>query len=407
MFYQIIYTIATIIVIIGYCKIFLFCIIALFHYKSCKKIKYTNDRGDFTPFVSVLVPAYNEEKTLENCINSLILQTYVNYEIIIINDGSTDYTRKIAENLSMKYEILQVINKSNGGKAEALNQGIKKARGEIVICVDADSIFLKNTIEKLVFPFYDKNVGAVCGNIKVANRQTGIGKNQSLEYISCLQLDRRFFSTIGCIQVVPGAIGAFRNNVLKEVGGYAKDILVEDMDLTIAISLLDYKIIYDNEAIAYTEAPISYKDLFKQRYRWSFGLLQILKKYRSILFKKRGGENGTLGLIGLPYFAISPFYQIFTFLLFVITICMSIFENHFFNLLLTITFSIIISYILNMFTLFLDKEDKRLSLRTPFMFVFYYTYLTFIWILTINSFIKKEKIKWKKLERIGLNTIPT
>ena len=143
------------------------------------------------------------------------------------------------------------------------------------MCVDADSIFLSDTLLKLLEPFSDSKVAAVSGNVKVANRENVLGKNQALEYILGLNLHRRMFTVLNCVPVIPGAIGAFRKDVVLEVGGYSLDTLVEDMDLTMAISKLGYKIEFVGEAIAYTEAPESYKDFCKQRYRWTYAHLKL------------------------------------------------------------------------------------------------------------------------------------
>ncbi|MEO7965831.1 MAG: glycosyltransferase, partial [Gemmatimonadaceae bacterium] len=190
-----------------------------------------------------------------------------------------------------------VLTKPNGGKSTALNFGITRARGEIVVCLDADTIFLANTVSALIAPLADENVGAVAGNAKVGNRLNIVTRWQALEYVTSQNLDRRAFSIVNAITVVPGAVGAWRRELVVAAGGFSHDTLAEDQDLTIAIRQTGKRIAYADDAIAYTEAPDTLGGLAKQRFRWSFGTLQCAWKYRRSLFARR---SGTLGWIALP-----------------------------------------------------------------------------------------------------------
>ncbi|HEV2355276.1 MAG TPA: glycosyltransferase, partial [Puia sp.] len=254
------------------------------------------------PLASVIIPAYNEQTVILSCIRSILDSAYPNLEVIVVDDGSKDNTA--ARAMTIKDPRLQVLSKPNGGKARALNFGIRHSRGSIIIAIDADSIFRRSTIARLVRHFSNPRVGAVSGNTKILNRQKLITRLQSLEYIIGFNLDRRLGDLLDCITVVPGAIGAFRRSALYEIGGFRPDTLAEDTDLTIAIKEAAWKIVYDDEAIAYTEAPSRLSQLLKQRYRWTFGTMQAVFKHRRSLFNR---HMGTLGLIGLPYLL---FYQI-------------------------------------------------------------------------------------------------
>ncbi len=251
----------------------------------------------FNPLISVIVPAYNEEKVIARTIESLLASDYSNFEIIVVDDGSPDKTTEVVKNQFGNNPRVQSFRVENGGKAEALNFGLGKCRGEIIIGLDADTIFEKETIGSLAHRFADPQMGAIAGNAKVGNRINLITRWQALEYITSQNLDRRAFSSLNCITVVPGAIGAWRRDLLDETNGFASDTLAEDQDLTLKVRKLGYKIGYEENAIAWTEAPDTVKGLAKQRFRWSFGTLQCMWKHRDALFRPK---YGTLGFIAMP-----------------------------------------------------------------------------------------------------------
>lgn len=251
---------------------------------------------------TVIVPAYNEGVTIQESLKSLLRSHHPDFQVICVDDGSKDATYDLARQIGDPR--LRVVRKENGGKASALNYGIALAVTEIIVAVDADTIFRPETLQKLCRHFDDPRVGAVSGNTKIANRDKLLTKMQTLEYIVGFNLDRRMADLFDCITVVPGAIGAFRLNVLRQVRGFAVDTLAEDTDLTLAVKEAGYTIVYDSEAVAYTEAPSTVKDLLKQRFRWTFGTMQAVWKHRRSFLNPKAG---TLGLIGLPYLV---FYQI-------------------------------------------------------------------------------------------------
>lgn len=235
------------------------------------------------PLVSILLPAYNEEKVIENSIHSLLRLSYQPKEIIVIDDGSRDNTLKIVREIARK-EPIKVISKANGGKWSALNEGIREARGEILVCIDADTILDGNAIEPMIPHFSDQRIAAVAGNIKVGNRHKMLTKIQALEYVLDLNIQRRGESTLGKITVVPGPLGAFRKSVIEQVGLYSGDTFAEDSDLTMKILKAGHKIMYEKRALGYTEAPDTFLDLVKQRYRWYRGQIQTVKKHIRAVF---------------------------------------------------------------------------------------------------------------------------
>ncbi len=252
----------------------------------------------YLPSVSVIVPAYNEERVVVKTLASLLEQDYPSaLEIVMVDDGSPDSTYQVALDAFRADPRVTVLTKPNGGKASALNFGIAHARGEIVIGLDADTVFVPGTITKLVSPLADPRVGAVAGNAKVGNRTNLVTRWQAVEYVTSQNLDRRAFALLDCITVVPGAIGAWRKYLVLRAGGFSDDTLAEDQDLTVAIRRLGYRIAYADAAVAYTEAPDTLRSLAKQRFRWSFGTLQCMWKHRSALLRP---SSGTLGMIAMP-----------------------------------------------------------------------------------------------------------
>jgi peptidoglycan-N-acetylglucosamine deacetylase len=252
----------------------------------------------FAPPVSVIIPAYNEEKVITRTIQSLLDQHYnAEIEVVVVDDGSTDATYAEARRSFDGHDRVSVYTKPNGGKASALNFGIARARHDIVVCLDADTLFACDTIAELVQPLAEPSIGAVAGNARVGNRINIVTRWQALEYVTSQNLDRRAFSLLDCITVVPGAVGAWRRAAVQHVGGFREDTLAEDQDLTLALRRAGHSVAYADGAVAYTEAPDTFKSLAKQRFRWSFGTLQCAWKHRDALFRRK---FGSLGWVALP-----------------------------------------------------------------------------------------------------------
>jgi cellulose synthase/poly-beta-1,6-N-acetylglucosamine synthase-like glycosyltransferase/peptidoglycan/xylan/chitin deacetylase (PgdA/CDA1 family)/spore germination protein YaaH len=252
----------------------------------------------FLPDLAVIVPAYNEEKVIVKTVASLLASAYRGTsEILVVDDGSQDKTYECALRAFGNEPRVRIFRTPNGGKAAALNFGLRQTSAPIVVALDADTIFLADTIDKLVRHFADGRVGAVAGNAKVGNRINLITKWQALEYVTSQNLDRRAFNLLNCITVVPGAVGAWRRELVEELGGFTPMTLAEDADLTIAIGKAGYNVVYDEEAVALTEAPDTVRGLVRQRFRWMFGTAQAAWKHRDCLLNPK---YGALGLVGLP-----------------------------------------------------------------------------------------------------------
>jgi cellulose synthase/poly-beta-1,6-N-acetylglucosamine synthase-like glycosyltransferase/peptidoglycan/xylan/chitin deacetylase (PgdA/CDA1 family) len=250
----------------------------------------------FRPSVSIVVPAYNEAVGIARAVTSLAQSRYRDVELIIVDDGSTDGTADLVR--ALRLSNVRLIEQSNQGKPAALNTGIAAATGEIIVMVDGDTVFEPDTLSYLVQPFSDPVVGAVAGTTKVANRGRLLGRWQHIEYVMGFNLDRRMYEQLHCMPTVPGAIGAFRRAALTDVGPIAADTLAEDTDLTMAVGRAGWHVVYEQRAKAWTEAPATLRQLWKQRYRWSYGTMQAMWKHRGAL---RPGTRSPLGRRALPY----------------------------------------------------------------------------------------------------------
>jgi cellulose synthase/poly-beta-1,6-N-acetylglucosamine synthase-like glycosyltransferase/peptidoglycan/xylan/chitin deacetylase (PgdA/CDA1 family)/spore germination protein YaaH len=251
----------------------------------------------YEPFVSIIVPAYNEERVIEATLRSLLNSDYDNFEIIVVDDGSQDRTSEVVREHFGEQPLVKLFTEPNAGKASALNLGLRHAKGDVIVALDADTQFPGNTIRMLARRFVDPEIGAVAGNAKVGNRINIVTRWQALEYITSQNMDRRAFASLNCITVVPGSVGAWRRDLIETCGGFSADTLAEDQDLTLRIRKLGYKIGYEESAIGWTEAPHSLKMLARQRFRWAYGTLQCLWKHRDVLFRPR---YGALGFVALP-----------------------------------------------------------------------------------------------------------
>ena len=247
--------------------------------------------------VSVLIPAYNEEKVIASAIGRILQSRYPKLEVIVVDDGSVDATSAVVREHYGNEPRVRLLTIPNGGKAHAVNTALGVSRGSIIVALDADTQFEPDTLPRLVRWFADPELGAVAGNAKVGNRINLITTWQALEYITAQNLERRALAALGAITVVPGAVGAWRREALEALGGFPGDTLAEDQDLTIAIQKAGYRTLFDSEAIAWTEAPDTARGLARQRFRWAYGTLQCLWKHRDMLFRRR---YGALGMVALP-----------------------------------------------------------------------------------------------------------
>jgi cellulose synthase/poly-beta-1,6-N-acetylglucosamine synthase-like glycosyltransferase/peptidoglycan/xylan/chitin deacetylase (PgdA/CDA1 family) len=252
---------------------------------------------DPPPSVTVLIPAHNEESVIVQTVNSVLLSDFPNLRIVVVDDGSTDKTAELLDENFSPDPRVRIIHQVNRGKAAALNVALSQADTEFVVTIDADTEIEPDAIRNLIRHFSDPTVGAVAGNVKVGNRSRWLTRWQALEYITSQNMEKRAFDLLNCITVVPGALGAWRRKAIEAAGGITADTVAEDADLTIAIRRLGWRVSYDEEAIAWTEAPETAGQLIRQRFRWTFGTLQSFWKHGDTLLRPK---YGTLGCIALP-----------------------------------------------------------------------------------------------------------
>jgi poly-beta-1,6 N-acetyl-D-glucosamine synthase len=253
------------------------------------------------PFVSIIVPAFNEAPMIGAVLESLLAVRYPSFEVVVVDDGSSDHTFLRALAFRRRRDIeYRVLTKSNGGKFDALNHGIAQARGEIVICIDGDSVLHPDAVRHCVGHFDDPRVGAVAGNVRIANRATAWAALQALEYLVGYGLAKRAQSAARAVFIVPGPLGAFRKSALSQVGGYEGDSFAEDFDLTLKLLGAGWHVVYEPRAVVFTEAPERTLDLLRQRYRWTRGSLQALRKRTALL---RSPLRDPLRFAGVCYLA--------------------------------------------------------------------------------------------------------
>lgn len=253
---------------------------------------------------AVVIPAHNEEKVIGASIRALLASQISNFKIIVVDDGSRDRTVAVVRETFAGMPRVEVLSKANGGKWSALNAGLLHTDAEIVVTLDADTIFEPDTLPMLLRHFADPKVGAVAGNPGVGNRVNVLTRFQALEYVTNQNLDRRALELVNGITVVPGAVGAWRRDAVLSVGGFVPDTLAEDADTTISVAVAGWKIVYEPRAAARTEAPETLKGFTSQRLRWMFGTLQVAYKHRKAMLR---GKPLGIGVFGLPNIVVFQF----------------------------------------------------------------------------------------------------
>jgi cellulose synthase/poly-beta-1,6-N-acetylglucosamine synthase-like glycosyltransferase len=352
--------------------------------------------------VSIIVPAYNEALGIERAVSSLAGSEYPDFEVIVVDDGSSDHTAEIAERLGL--DRVRVLRQANAGKAAALNRGLIAARHDIVVMVDADTVFEPDTVARIVAPFADPAVGAASGNTKVGNRRGLLGRWQHIEYVMGFNLDRRLYDVLRCMPTVPGAIGAFRRAALDDVGGVSKATLAEDTDLTIAVGRAGWRVVYVEDARAWTEAPSTLRDLWRQRYRWSYGTMQAVWKHRSAVWGR--GEQA-IGRRGLPYLvcfqialpSVAPLIDLF-----------ALYGLVFLRPAPVVGYWLAFNALqmaLGLYAFRLDRESPRALWAMPLQ-QFVYRQLMYLVVLeSLASALTGVRLRWQSLDRTGQITIET
>jgi cellulose synthase/poly-beta-1,6-N-acetylglucosamine synthase-like glycosyltransferase/spore germination protein YaaH/peptidoglycan/xylan/chitin deacetylase (PgdA/CDA1 family) len=287
----------TIAIVLGVARLAFLALLSLWHrFRAPGREPPMLDR-ETGPLISVLIPCFNEERVIVASVERILNSDWMHLEVLVVDDGSSDGTAAAVRVAYGDEPRVSLLTFENGGKARALNRGLKLCRGEIVVALDADTLFPPETLPRLARWFAHPKVGAVAGNAIVGNRLNLVTRWQGLEYVTAQNLERRALAALGAVTVVPGAVGAWRRETLEQLGGYPADTLAEDQDLTLACQSAGWRVEFDSSARAYTEAPDTVAGLLNQRFRWSFGTLQCLWKHRGDLFNVR---RPVLGFVALP-----------------------------------------------------------------------------------------------------------
>ena len=359
-------------------------------------------RDDTLPLISLIVPAYNEALVIQPALRNLLTLEYPDYEVIVVDDGSTDDTYALASQVSRESSRVhvRVVTKKNGGKADALNTGIAVARGEFVMCMDGDTKLSKNALRAMIRHFDDPRVGGVAGNVRILNRENFLTKTQALEYIEGLAMVRKAQSFVRTVNIIPGPCAMFRKSVVRSLGGYDTDTFAEDCDITLKLVVGGYHIAYEPLAVAWVETPSRMLDLLKQRYRWTRGILQAMRKHRYVF--KHPLKSGFLTSMTLWYMFFEgilwPISNILGHVFFayiglkhgVVSFVV------FWWLQLTLLDVIAASY-----CVILEKEDPRLILYAPLFRIYYMSIIDVAKVLATIEEIKGTRMTWGKLEREG------
>ncbi|MFI6846060.1 bifunctional polysaccharide deacetylase/glycosyltransferase family 2 protein [Kitasatospora sp. NPDC050467] len=351
--------------------------------------------------VSVIVPAYNESAGIEAAVRSLLASDHP-VEIIVVDDGSTDGTADLVESLDLPY--VRVIRQENAGKPAALNTGIAAARAELLVMVDGDTVFEPDAVRMLVQPFADPSVGAVSGNAKVVNRGGLLGRWQHIEYVVGFNLDRRLFDLAECMPTVPGAVGAFRRSAVLAAGGVGDETLAEDTDLTMALCRDGWRVVYEERAKAWTEAPASLSALWRQRYRWCYGTLQAMWKHRGAL--RQHGQAGKLGRRGLGYLLM---FQVLLPLLAPVVDVFALYGLAFLDPARIIGLwaaFLLVQLLMGTYAFRLDRERLGPLWSLPLQQFVYRQLMYLVVIQSVFTAVAGSRLRWQRMQRYGSLRVP-
>ncbi|WP_075733447.1 bifunctional polysaccharide deacetylase/glycosyltransferase family 2 protein [Streptomyces acidiscabies] len=374
-------------------------VLARRHYRKRHRRRFSWG-PEVTRRVSVVVPAYNEKECIANTLGSLARSTHP-IEVIVVDDGSTDGTSEIARDAATRLGMdnVRVVRQENAGKPAALNNGVRSASCDIVVMMDGDTVFEPDAVHQLVQPFADSGVGAVAGNAKVGNRNTVIGAWQHIEYVMGFNLDRRMYDLLRCMPTIPGAIGAFRRDAVLQAGGMSEDTLAEDTDITIAMHRAGWQVVYQEHARAWTEAPGSLKQLWSQRYRWSYGTMQALWKHRKSLTDK--GPSGRFGRVGMPLVVLFQIVTpVFAPLIDVFTVYSMVFVD--LRAALLAWFAVLgVQLLCAAYAFRLDREQYRYLWMMPLQQLAYRQMMYLVLIHSCITALTGGRLRWQKLKRTG------
>ena len=362
--------------------------------------------------ISVVVPAWNESVGILDSVRSLINASYNNLEIVVVNDGSSDnmdsVIKEFIENEFQKLNTIKTfryIKKSNGGKGSALNEGIKNSKGNLIITMDADTIFEDDAIYNAARYFYKTDLDAAVGNVKIANSKSLLGIIQQIEYTVGFYF-KRTHSVFNSEYIIGGAFGVFRRDVFNKHGYFDEKIKTEDIELSTRLQSKGCKLLFLEDSIAHTEGPVTVRDLMKQRLRWKKGRLDTFIKHKDLFLSSKHGHSKFLTFYLLP---ITLFYEIellFEPLFTLFGLYYVVNTGNYEPVLIWVIFT---GFIYVYTFLFGSKKNSKIAfIFIPFYFFLSYI-LTFVEVYAMYSslklLLKKQDLVWQTWQRKGLNNI--
>ena len=244
------------------------------------------------PKVSIIVPAHNEGEIIDTAISSLVDLDYPRKEIIIVDDNSSDDTYLKVKPYASK-GLVKLFKKTDpmSNKARAVNYGVRFSSGDFVVVIDADTVINRESLGRVLQPFADESVVGVAGNIRVYNDRSLLGRLQAYEYFLAMELGRAFQSSLQILMIIPGAFGAFRADIFRQLGQMDEDTITEDFDFALKLRKTRGRIIFVGGAIAWTSVPTTWRSWIRQRVRWTRGQVQTLKKHKDLLLSWKFGAR--------------------------------------------------------------------------------------------------------------------
>lgn len=396
-------------------KYFIFLVIAPFYSvkEELRKIKLKKRKEKYNPLVSVIVPAWNEEVGIKKTIKSLIENTHDRIEIIIVNDGSTDNSDAVIKDIIEKTEgdvrykniAMRYFYKENGGKGTALNLGIEKSKGEIIVTMDADSAFEKNTISNFVEYFTDKNIDAAVGNVKIANKRNIIGLLQRLEYLFGFYY-KRTHAVLGAEYIFGGACAAFRREIFDNLGYFDIGNKTEDIEMSMRVRFHGLRCAYAEKAVCWTEGASTIMGLINQRLRWKKGRLDTFIRYRKLFFSFDRKHNKALTFFVLPFSLLAELQLLYEPIAITLLLAYSFISGDFISLALGSLFIFVIYFVVAFF------NDEKIDFKLLGLFFFTWPlFYILVWIeylvliKSLKMVLRGEDVSWQKWKRVGIDNI--
>lgn len=359
------------------------------------------------PPVSAVIAAYNEEKVIAKTLTSILRSRYRDLvEVIVVDDGSTDRTAEVVNAMGGRDGRIRLIRQANAGKATALNRGFRHARGDVVVTLDADTIFTPDTVTNLVRHFsLDEpgRLGAACGVIKVGNLGNVLSRWQGLEYVTQVGVERSAQDVLQGIMVIPGACSAWRRDAVLLAGGYSHSTMTEDCDMALALQRRGYRVVQDDEAVGLTEVPEGVRTLAKQRFRWLYGNIQALWKHRTMILNPR---YGWLGMLTMPLAVLSVLLPII-FMPFVYAMAVITLQGQGLPLILFyVGLFMGVQLIAAAAGVWLTRERPIHLLMVPLYRVIYEPLRAYLLYKALFSIMRGTRHDWNKLHRTGTVALP-